>query len=225
MKLSSKNSGLVWLKKWIRGDVTWKQERTLDEMAANDPFLADALEGFRTVTEGEHQQKVAVLQQQIQQQYEQKEARTSVFYWQRMAAMIAFIILAIGGLWYVNNGLTEAEAIAHQNTTAKEKPLPPEKMQSTRPTLDNSTTTENTLEKEKRQTIKEKQSESSTFLKNNKIPPTKKENKEIADQYVELSKPKIIPPKVNEPTLAKVENQAPTQTEPIAIETLLLLKT
>ncbi len=47
------------LKEWLSGDAGYQKERELSDMAQDDPFLADALSGYQSFPEGDHEGRIA----------------------------------------------------------------------------------------------------------------------------------------------------------------------
>lgn len=88
------------LKGWLSGDAGLKQERELQQLAQDDPFMADALEGYQAVPEDDHVQKL----QQIRNRLAGKEEKKRGFpIWLRVAAGGAILIVALFALRWVNN--------------------------------------------------------------------------------------------------------------------------
>lgn len=88
------------LERWIRGELDHKEEARLFAAASEDPFLADALEGYLKVPEAAHAREMAALRKA-----EGKEAakKKSFLLWRNprllgIAASVALLIAA--GLWW-----------------------------------------------------------------------------------------------------------------------------
>lgn len=105
MKKSSENNGTDLLQKWLSGDITRQQERQLEEKAKSDPFLADAMEGIRAFPEQDYEAKMADLNHQLKKRYQKKESKIIPFYFSRVAAMLAFAIVAGGMFWFLNQNI------------------------------------------------------------------------------------------------------------------------
>jgi TonB family protein len=116
------------LRQWLRGDARYKDEQQLDQLAADDPFLADALEGLRRLPEGGHEQRVASLKARVRAY--SREKRSGWFYLPRIAAAVAAVVLLAVGLWYLNPGQRSAPELAMNSadeaalTPAKSEKLP-----------------------------------------------------------------------------------------------------
>ena len=89
------------LKGWLSGDAGLKQERELQRLAQDDPFMTDALEGYQAVPEEDHLQKL----QQIRNRLAGKEEKKRGFpIWLRVAAGGAILVVALFALRWVNEG-------------------------------------------------------------------------------------------------------------------------
>ena len=88
------------LKQWLIGEANYQDEQQLLRQAADDPFLAEALEGYEALPEGEHTQRVARVKETINARTSQK--RKGIVYWPRIAAAILFLCVAGAAFWWVN---------------------------------------------------------------------------------------------------------------------------
>ncbi len=86
------NSLLTPLLRWLTGDATRHDERALDASAQSDPFLADAIEGYRTAPEADHVADVTRLKARLRKRAEQE--RGAGFYLMRIAAVGAVLVVA-----------------------------------------------------------------------------------------------------------------------------------
>lgn len=80
------------LRKWLIGDATRHDERALEAQAKADPFLADAIEGYRSLPEGDHAADVTKLKARLRQKTERN--RSAGFYLLRIAAVGAVLVAA-----------------------------------------------------------------------------------------------------------------------------------
>lgn len=111
------------LRQWLRGDARYADEQQLDQQAAADPFLAEALEGLRRLPEGEHEQRVASLKARVRAY--SREKRGGWFYLPRIAAAVAAVVLlAVGLRYFAPEQLSTPELALH---SAEEAALPPAK--------------------------------------------------------------------------------------------------
>ena len=80
------------LKNWLTGNIDAKSERKLDKSAKDDPFLADALEGYRSMPEADHAAAVDRLKARLNNE---KKDRGAIIWWRVAAAAIVLIGLGI----------------------------------------------------------------------------------------------------------------------------------
>jgi hypothetical protein len=80
------------LRKWLIGDANRHDERDLDAQAKDDPFLADALDGYRSTPEADHAADLTKLKARLRQKTERK--RAAGFYLLRIAAVGAVLVAA-----------------------------------------------------------------------------------------------------------------------------------
>ncbi len=105
------------LRKWLTGDANRHDERALDASAKDDPFLADALEGYRSLPEADHAADVTKLKVRLRKQSESR--RGAGFYLLRIAAVGAVLVAA----WVVLQQFQSSEnAAAVADATSAEAP-------------------------------------------------------------------------------------------------------
>lgn len=88
------------LRRWLRGEAGRQTEQQLEKAAVNDPFLADALEGYRQFPEGDHEAALGRIRNRLQQRT--GERKGGFVLW-RIAAAVVFVIIAGGVFWMVND--------------------------------------------------------------------------------------------------------------------------
>lgn len=94
MKPASGNKNwLALLHRWISGDADSKDERALEVLAKDDPFLADAFEGYRSMPAENHAVAVSRIKADLRSRYQRKR-RGAVFYVLRAAAVGAVLVAA-----------------------------------------------------------------------------------------------------------------------------------
>lgn len=84
------------LRRWLSGDSRRADERQLDRHAQKDPFLADALEGYRQEAEKDHSQRLEDLRARL---HKRSQHRGAVPLWPRAAAAV-FLLAVAGGIWW-----------------------------------------------------------------------------------------------------------------------------
>ncbi|MBK9015895.1 MAG: hypothetical protein IPM82_18550 [Saprospiraceae bacterium] len=100
-----KNS-LQPLLKWLTGDANQHDEQALDALAKDDPFLADAIEGYCSMPEADHAADVTRLKARLRQKSERR--RGAGFYLLRIAAVGAVLVVA----WVVLQQFQSSEKAA-----------------------------------------------------------------------------------------------------------------
>lgn len=96
------NKGDFLLRKWIDGSITGQEERELEQLAKDNPMLADALEGLRQRPETDHLNKINHIKSRLQQRTQQKR-RGLIFFLPRIAAAAAVVAALAFGLQYFFN--------------------------------------------------------------------------------------------------------------------------
>lgn len=99
------------LSHWLKGDATRKDELHLEEMGQEDTFLAEALEGYRTLPEENHLRKIT----QIKANLRQKKQRRGLAVWMKLAAIGAFLVLALWGMQEYNQTVGTSQGISENN--------------------------------------------------------------------------------------------------------------
>lgn len=123
MNIEEKNSILNLFRKWLSGDMRRAEEQQLEKLVADDPFLAEAMEGFDRLPEGEHMRQVTRLKADLRKRY-QKDKRKGAFYIYRVAAAVAVLVVAVGGFWFLNQSGVGETKMAAQQEPATEKASP-----------------------------------------------------------------------------------------------------
>ncbi|MDX1939361.1 MAG: TonB family protein [Saprospiraceae bacterium] len=106
---TSINKGDILLQKWLDGSITWQEERELEQLAKDDPMLADALEGLQIKPETDHVKNITNVKSRLRGRRERKR-RGMIFYLPRMAAAAAVILgLAFGIQYFLNDEIISSE--------------------------------------------------------------------------------------------------------------------
>lgn len=109
MKQMNSKKGL--LRKWILGAIGAKEEIHLDRLSHDDPFLADAMEGYRSAPTHDHQQALSRLQNKVRQQTEEKSKRIFPLPIRSIAA-IGLLLLGMTAIWRWSLYQTSNETLA-----------------------------------------------------------------------------------------------------------------
>lgn len=113
------------LKEWLRGDAGYQKERELSDMAQDDPFLADALSGYQSFPEGDHEKQITRIRERLSNTKKRRIVPPIIW---RVAAGGAILIAAIFALRWVNDSplqpisqeITEATPIEEEAIPAAE---------------------------------------------------------------------------------------------------------
>jgi len=73
---------IIKFKKWLSGEITWKEEKELRQKAVEEEFLADAIGGYEQFPETDHIQKVHQLNRRIRE----KSGKSSTHFLSRAIA-------------------------------------------------------------------------------------------------------------------------------------------
>ena len=114
-----KESTYDLLKRWLRGDVGYKEEQQLNEQASSDPFLADALDGYRSLPGADHDEQLKALKARLQ---ENRRSRKGGIYWMRIAASVLVLVVALVAFWMINQSPEELKTTQNElSVDAKQK--------------------------------------------------------------------------------------------------------
>jgi hypothetical protein len=121
MSFEQKNKNwLTPLLRWISGEATRHDEQSLDGLAKDDPFLADALDGYHSQADGSHAETVTRLKANLRRRT--RKQRGAGFYVLRVAAIGAVLVAA----WFVFRQFDQGEMtqteMAEQATQEREEP-------------------------------------------------------------------------------------------------------
>ncbi|GJM34414.1 MAG: collagen-binding protein [Saprospiraceae bacterium] len=125
------NNVFTWLQRWISPDGNREDEANLEGQVGEDPFLADAMEGYRQFPEYNHTTTLAEVRARIQP--EAKPEKVNMLFLSRIAAAFLFIVIAVVGFYYLNTGdkpsglaeqpeLQQTETTLDEVSTATDKP-------------------------------------------------------------------------------------------------------
>ncbi|MVN92223.1 TonB family protein [Mucilaginibacter aquatilis] len=98
--MSNKTPDILLIQKYLNGELDARAMHELERRALNDPFLAEALEGYQLI-EKSQESNLAELQRTLQQRIEPKQKRVSLWPAFSIAASI-LVFLSIGGWWLLN---------------------------------------------------------------------------------------------------------------------------
>ncbi|MCB0653570.1 MAG: hypothetical protein KDC85_19995 [Saprospiraceae bacterium] len=112
----------------MRGDARKKDEQLLEKAAVSDPFLADAMEGYRQFPEGDHEAALARLKDKL---LHRSGNRKGGFVLWRIAAAVALLLLAGGVFWMVNDNFGWKDSnMAYEPSDTRSENKPPAETKS-----------------------------------------------------------------------------------------------
>ncbi|NUN99517.1 MAG: TonB family protein [Saprospiraceae bacterium] len=114
---------ITTLRRWLSGEGRASDERALDSATHGDPFLAEAMEGYRAFADADHEKNLARLRARLKEK-SGKQRSGGVYFLPRAVAVAASVLIMAGMGWWIfrespdHQSLTknEAEAIAPTDT-------------------------------------------------------------------------------------------------------------
>ncbi|HEY6976233.1 MAG TPA: carboxypeptidase-like regulatory domain-containing protein [Chitinophagaceae bacterium] len=103
------------IERYLRGGMSAKEMHAIEMAALQDPFLADAIEGFSNTSFEESHKHLNEITAALQTKKEETKIvpfPSKNFYWRRVAAIIIFVAGVGAASWYIlgsNNGSNESE--------------------------------------------------------------------------------------------------------------------
>ncbi|MFM9949848.1 MAG: TonB family protein [Saprospiraceae bacterium] len=88
------------LRRWLSGEGRASDERALDAAMRDDPFLAEAMEGYRAFAEADHEAKLAGLRSRLKEKSSQKRPG-GVHFLPRAIAIAASVLVLAGMGWWI----------------------------------------------------------------------------------------------------------------------------
>jgi hypothetical protein len=105
------------IRRYLEGKMSPEEMHRIEKAALDDPFLADAMEGFQLSGSGTTKEDLDELRSRLRERT--READKNRFVWWRMAAMLVLVLGASIAAWYL------AKPIAETSTLAKNEELRP----------------------------------------------------------------------------------------------------
>ena len=91
---------ITTLRRWLSGAGRASDERALDAAMRDDPFLAEAMEGYRAFADADHEKNLARLRSRLQEKSAQR--RPGGLHFLPRAVAIAASVLVLGGMgWWI----------------------------------------------------------------------------------------------------------------------------
>jgi TonB-dependent SusC/RagA subfamily outer membrane receptor len=122
--VSANKTNISQIRKYLNGELDARAMHELERQALDDPFLADALEGYER--RGDQQHNLADLQKRLQHRTAPDKKRLSLWPTLSIAASV-LLFVAAGGWWLVNSrsSVRHTELAAPDKTIVKTQPLMP----------------------------------------------------------------------------------------------------
>ncbi|MBK8878151.1 MAG: hypothetical protein IPN74_06255 [Haliscomenobacter sp.] len=119
------------LRRWLEGSANRFEENRLDEAASRDPFLAEALEGYRSLASKDHEETLHVLNKRLG-----RRSRPSISWstgW-RVAAALAVLVVVAWAVWRVSDPFGQSDSLAQDTAPlTKTQPAPQRQLPSSSP--------------------------------------------------------------------------------------------
>lgn len=114
---------IIQIRKYLNGELNARAMHELERRALDDPFLADALEGFEQTSAG-HEAGLAELTDRLHQRSGKKIGK--IVSWIPLSAAAAIVVALGAGIWFFTNrsDKSEAKRIVAQNVVAQKKETP-----------------------------------------------------------------------------------------------------
>lgn len=129
---------LKWLRRWIDGSLTAREEQQLEQAAREDDFLRDALEGLQSRPEEAHEVRLSRLRKKIQTPEKERPKGLIIPLALRRIAATALLVLALGTIWWLNRPIAEQVSMTDPTDTeslvaTETESIPEEEIQESLP--------------------------------------------------------------------------------------------
>jgi len=180
---------IIQVRKYLNGELNARAMHELERRALDDPFLADALEGFEHAS-ADQQANLAELTNRLHQRTEKKVRK--IIPWIPLSAAASIIVVLGAGIWFISNRNSQRDAkhelVRDVITEKKETHVAP-----------NSTIAADTLKVQNDKAIAQTQAPKIKDAREIKVNP---KTIDQADKQVEL---KETPPAVSDLSVAKAD--------------------
>ncbi|MDZ4682465.1 MAG: TonB family protein [Saprospiraceae bacterium] len=103
------------LRRWLSGEGRASDERALDAAMRDDPFLAEAIEGYRAFADADHDKNLTRLRGRLQEKSNQKRPG-GVYLLPRAIAIAASVLVLAGMGWWIFRETPEAQMLSKNDT-------------------------------------------------------------------------------------------------------------
>ena len=116
----NRDQDIIQIRKYLNGELNARAMHELERRALDDPFLADALEGFEQ-TKTDQQDNLKELTTRLQQRTDKKVKR--FIPWAPLSVAASILMILGGGIWFFSNrAQNNPEKIIVQNVEHEKKP-------------------------------------------------------------------------------------------------------
>lgn len=114
---------IIQIRKYLNGELDARAMHELERRALDDPFLADALEGFEHASTNQ-EANLAELTDRLHQRAEKKVRK--IIPWGRLSAAASIVVVLGAAVWFFANRNSESEAkrVTAQNIIPEKKEAP-----------------------------------------------------------------------------------------------------
>ncbi|MBK8042076.1 MAG: carboxypeptidase-like regulatory domain-containing protein [Haliscomenobacter sp.] len=107
--MKTPNEGNDLLRRWLEGSANRFEENRLDEAASHDPFLAEAMEGYRHLESKDHEASLRALNKRLS-----RRSRPSISWATglRAAAAVAVLVVVAWAVWRITRPLGPSNSLA-----------------------------------------------------------------------------------------------------------------
>lgn len=105
------------LHRWIDGDVTRREEQRLEQLAQDDPFLAEALQGYRHFADSPHRERLDDIQTVLKKKYPATDSGASFSISPRLAVAATVLLLIVAAFWLLMPNTPDTITEANQTVT------------------------------------------------------------------------------------------------------------
>lgn len=108
---------ITTLRRWLSGEGRASDERALDAAMQDDPFLAEAMEGYRAFADADHEKSLARLRSRLQEKSSQR--RPGGLHFLPRAIAIAASVLVLGGMgWWIFRASPDDQMLSQKDATS-----------------------------------------------------------------------------------------------------------
>lgn len=108
---------ITTLRRWLSGEGRASDERALDAAMRDDPFLAEAMEGYRAFADADHEKNLTRLRARLQEKSSEKR-RGGLYLLPRAVAIAASVLVLAGMGWWLFRETPQDQLLSKNDTPA-----------------------------------------------------------------------------------------------------------